>query len=637
MHNFKKTTALLLVCVMALSLIPFTLARAENYNPDYLTASTIYAIQNNSGAVIDSDGSLWMWGNNKVDRPQYVTDNVAMISVPEYDSSGGGDNDRFALLKKDGRLLMKGENQYGTIGNGTTEDTGDFVHVMDDVIYVHTGGFNTAAIKTDGSLWMWGWDFGHIGSHTTSVYGRNVQTSPVKIMDNVKKVTFYKKSIYVLKTDNTLWLATEPMGSVTKTGEAMYRQIFDNVINIYCRGLTLYALRNDHKLYAFNYNYSDKDEVIRFQPGDGKTPIAWTLQLTDVKDVSFTGHTLWLKTNNTLWAKGSNTSGQIGNGTRGDKTESFVKVLDNVVCMSAGIGYSLAITDNGGVWVWGNNTSNQLANGGVYNDYKVYEKPDIPPGQLVLYKEGTDYFQTVPYQWKNFEASLPVSTAPKCKVNFDLDGGTGTTETKCDIGCPLTPPDNPSKDGYYFAGWYKDRECKTPWNFDTDTCSGNCTIYAKWLPKSTSTVIAEPSVQVTEIDGKEIIFNTYILRDKQGFDVNFVKLRDVAYVLNGTEAQFNVDWKNNAIRLDPKKPYTTPNGAELTVPSVISAPAKTSITPVLTNGVTAPLEAFLLIDQNDGGHNYFKLRDIGKVAGFNVKWDDKRQCIVITTTEDYSE
>ena len=33
----------------------------------------------------------------------------------------------------------------------------------------------------------------------------------------------------------------------------------------------------------------------------------------------------------------------------------------------------------------------------------------------------------------------------------------------------LYPPENvPVRDGYAFAGWYKEKECITPWNFETD-------------------------------------------------------------------------------------------------------------------------------------------------------------------------
>jgi len=59
--------------------------------------------------------------------------------------------------------------------------------------------------------------------------------------------------------------------------------------------------------------------------------------------------------------------------------------------------------------------------------------------------------------------------------------------------CTITPPPyNPKREGYTFAGWYKEPECITPWNFDTDVITiefdeeGNriyeeVCLYAKWI------------------------------------------------------------------------------------------------------------------------------------------------------------
>ena len=311
-----------------------------------------------------------------------------------------------------------------------------------------------------------------------------------------------------------------------------------------------------------------------------------------------------------------------------------VKVLDGVVTVELGEWISTAVKKDGTVWVCGMNVNGWLGLGDTHKDYKypTKEEPYL----------GYDCYEDVtirPYLTKFTQIpGLKLSVdhlLPQCTITLNLNGGSGTTKVTCGEGGLLTPPNNPSRDGYFFAGWYKDKACTKPWNFDTDKVTGSCTLFAKWEPKSTTTVTAEPSTQKVEIDGKKIILNSYVLRNDQGYPVNFVKLRDIAYLLDGTEANFNVDWRNNAIRLDARQPYTTPNGAEMTVPTVAAAPAKTSLTPVLTGGVTAPLEAFLLTDKNGGGHNYFKLRDIGKVAGFNVEWDGARGIIVVTTTEDY--
>jgi uncharacterized repeat protein (TIGR02543 family) len=54
-------------------------------------------------------------------------------------------------------------------------------------------------------------------------------------------------------------------------------------------------------------------------------------------------------------------------------------------------------------------------------------------------------------------------------------------------GEKIAKPQNPSKAGYSFIGWYKDEQLSTAWNFTIDTVTENITLYAKWelIPLST--------------------------------------------------------------------------------------------------------------------------------------------------------
>ena len=59
----------------------------------------------------------------------------------------------------------------------------------------------------------------------------------------------------------------------------------------------------------------------------------------------------------------------------------------------------------------------------------------------------------------------------------------------------LSKPEEPTREGYEFGGWYKESECVTEWGFDEDRTpaeesdeEGNVIfreteLYAKWLPK----------------------------------------------------------------------------------------------------------------------------------------------------------
>lgn len=46
-------------------------------------------------------------------------------------------------------------------------------------------------------------------------------------------------------------------------------------------------------------------------------------------------------------------------------------------------------------------------------------------------------------------------------------------------------PQNPSKEGYTFEGWYTDNSLSKLWNFDKDLVSENVTLYAKWKKLNT--------------------------------------------------------------------------------------------------------------------------------------------------------
>ena len=76
------------------------------------------------------------------------------------------------------------------------------VKIMDDVAAVSCGTGHTGAIKTDGSLWMWGNNFsGQIGNGEY----RTEQKTPVKVMDDVASVS----GNMILKTDGTLLLVED--------------------------------------------------------------------------------------------------------------------------------------------------------------------------------------------------------------------------------------------------------------------------------------------------------------------------------------------------------------------------------------------------------------------------------------------
>lgn len=147
------------------------------------------------------------------------------------------------------------------------------------------------------------------------------------------------------------------------------------------------------------------------------------------------------------------------------------------------------------------------------------------------------------------------------------------------------------------------------------------------LPKITpanipASGIALARTQKIDVDGTPITFRTYALVDEKGGETNFVKLRDVAYVMNGTAAHFGVEWDGSVI-IAPMDGYLA-NGSEMTTPfsgdrAYTKASAATKI-----YGQSVPFSAIYLTDDNGGGYTYYKLRDLGQVLDFDVSWSAQR-------------
>ncbi|MCL2218226.1 MAG: copper amine oxidase N-terminal domain-containing protein [Defluviitaleaceae bacterium] len=142
-------------------------------------------------------------------------------------------------------------------------------------------------------------------------------------------------------------------------------------------------------------------------------------------------------------------------------------------------------------------------------------------------------------------------------------------------------------------------------------------------PQQPQIQTATPSAHTVLIDGTNTPFRAFSIAGSNHF-----MLRDIAYALNGTPAQFEVAWDGtaNAINLITGSPYT-PVGGEMSSPDGAGAvQAIPSTATVLINGQPADLRAY-----NIGGNNFFMLRDLGTALGFEVDWDAATASVLIIT------
>ena len=143
--------------------------------------------------------------------------------------------------------------------------------------------------------------------------------------------------------------------------------------------------------------------------------------------------------------------------------------------------------------------------------------------------------------------------------------------------------------------------------------------------------LAYASTQTVEVDGRKVEFQMYALMDSNGNGTNYIKLRDMAYVLNGTAAQFSVGYDNTtkSISATPGQAYEA-TGAEMKTPFSGDRMFTGRNQSIQVSGEKADMFVITLLDDQGGGYNYFKLRDLGAALGFNVDWSKERGVFIET-------
>ncbi len=143
------------------------------------------------------------------------------------------------------------------------------------------------------------------------------------------------------------------------------------------------------------------------------------------------------------------------------------------------------------------------------------------------------------------------------------------------------------------------------------------------MPAATAeskTVNAVKNTNTITLDGQNVMVGSYIVENS-----NYLKLRDVAAIMNGKKSQFSVSYDNakRLISIDLAKAYEKIDGdlAEITMDK---AKAKLEVKKILVNGEEKEIKTALI-----NNNNYLKLRDLGKLAGFGVGYDAKDKIIIL--------
>ena len=141
-----------------------------------------------------------------------------------------------------------------------------------------------------------------------------------------------------------------------------------------------------------------------------------------------------------------------------------------------------------------------------------------------------------------------------------------------------------------------------------------------------SNLAATPTASTVYLNGAAKAFEAYNINGN-----NYFKLRDLAYVLNGTVKQFEVGYDNatKAITLMSGKAYTSVGG-EMAPGDGKAKSASPTASKIYLNGKELNLTVYLI-----GGNNFFKLRDLMEAIDVFVGYDNATKAITLDTSMGY--
>ena len=324
----------------------------------------------------------WAWGYNYGNHVSAEGYSVISAPVTPYYSnpnnwkqiSAGGSY--ASAIKTDGTLWTWGYNVDGALGNNRT--TIQYTPVTTfaggtNWKQVSCGSRHMAAIKTDGTLWTWGWnDYQALGIFAIG----SSRSTPVTTFaggTNWKQVSCGTYHTAAIKTDGTLWIwGYNSLGNLGINSANLNNVISTstpvttfaggtNWKQVACGDAYTTAIKTDGTLWGWGRNNAGQ-LGINNQASIRSTPVTTFAGGTNWKQVACGYFTAAIKTDGTLWGWGRNDVGSVGDNTfitRSIPVTTFAGGT-NWKQVSCGVFHAAAIKTDGTLWNWGYNNYGQM-------------------------------------------------------------------------------------------------------------------------------------------------------------------------------------------------------------------------------------------------------------------------------------
>lgn len=335
--------------------------------------------------AVAANAQTLVWGGNSAGQlglgnlEQYTTPQINNAVAGVTRVSGGGGHTLF--LRSDGTVMSSGSNGNGQLGIGTVGfpherlNPVSVINLTNVTQIVGTGNYS-AALRSDGTVWVWGMGFSGQTGDGNALWSNPTPTQAS--ISGVVQIEGGSSHVLALKADGTVWgwgfNGWGEIGIGAASGNILLPvQVgvgtagFTNMIAVSAGTNTSMALKSDGTVWLWG----------RSQEGQIGNGVADIYQNTPVKNTTLTNisqidagnlHNVARRSDGTVWAWGMNNRGQVGNGTSGGNQLTPVQIatLSNVVEIAANnADHNLARLADGSVRAWGYNYVGQLGDGTV--------------------------------------------------------------------------------------------------------------------------------------------------------------------------------------------------------------------------------------------------------------------------------
>ena len=332
-----------------------------------------------------SAGTLFSWGingNGQLGLNDLILRNSPNKTYYEFNDwkkiSSGSD---FIVGIRSGYLATWGNGSSGQLGNGTINSSSIPVILFtqgSEWMEVSAGYDHAGAIRSDGSLWMWG----NNSNYQIAAANQTTYNTPTQVIRTGLPSTLWVKiscgnnfTLGIRKdNNNSLWgwgtnqygqLGRSDANSFATPTAAGAGSSYFGWKEISCGNLHSLGIKTDGSLQA-----SGRNNYGQLGLGNTTDRIGWnSIGGTNWKQVSCgSDYSAAIKTDGTLWTWGRNNNGQLGLGDTDDRL-SPVKVGNEINWKQVSCGNTsvVAVKTDGSLWVWGLNDQNQLGLGNGFN------------------------------------------------------------------------------------------------------------------------------------------------------------------------------------------------------------------------------------------------------------------------------